>query len=97
MTNSDENIRRFVSSIKVDFGNDAYVGVTSDRRFENTSPKLRELWYSDSTMSISTLDTFYNRIKSPEYPDYTAEVFMKDAMKLKTDLSQEFERLSRGA
>ena len=96
MTINDENIKKLMNSIKFDFGNDAYVGVTKDKYFEHISPTLNDLWYSDRTISIRTLDDYYNRIKSTEYPDYTEEVFMKEAMKLKNDLSQEFDRLSRG-
>ena len=58
----EKQITKLIHQIKSDYGNDAYVGLTGDRRFENVSPNLCRLWGSIEKMSIGSLDTYYYRV-----------------------------------
>ena len=90
-----KQITNLIHQIKSDYGNDAYVGLTGDRRFENVSPNLCRLWGSIEEMSIGSLDTYYYRVFDDAYPDYTIEKFEEDALSLKDALAQEFERFDK--
>ena len=79
-----------ITKIKTDFGNDAYVGISGDRYFDDISINLRKLWYSPEHMSLANISIYYKRIPDLCYPDYKNEEFEKDMNELNDALAHEF-------
>lgn len=90
-----EKMMELILSIKTDFGNAKYVELSGDRKFQKVSPKLNRLWYSKESMSIASIDTRYHRVFDMFYPQYTAEVFTKEAVELREQLEHEFAQIKK--
>lgn len=91
----DNQIINLIHKVKIEYGNDAYVGVSGDRKFENVSSNLRSLWGAFDKMSILTIDTYYYRTLADEYPDYTIKKFEEDVLDLLDALAHEFELINK--
>lgn len=87
------NIDELIKSIKFGYGNVNYVALSGDRKLQNLSSKLYKLWYSYERISIATIDMYANRVLDISYPEYTADVFVKEALELKEALVHEFAQI----
>lgn len=91
----NDRFKDLMHKIMYEYDNDAYVRISGDRGFDIVSPNLNRLWGSLHGMSILTMERYYKRTISGEYPDYTAKEFEEDLFKLRDALAHEFELINK--
>lgn len=60
IVNLQQMLRNMYYKRLIDYGNTAYQRVSNDWYFENVPLKLRELWYSQNSISFITLSIQYD-------------------------------------